>query len=54
MTQAQNRHIHTCTKCGTLVYEFTQQERLRVGGTDPPWIAIGVAVGLVTWALRSR
>lgn len=22
MTQAMNRHIHTCTKCGTVVYAF--------------------------------
>jgi hypothetical protein len=39
MTQGMNRHIHTCTKCGTLVYEFVRlDEQLSCAcGSQIPW-----------------
>jgi len=53
MTQAKNREIHTCTKCGTEVYEFTQiEESTSVGGA--PWLAAGILVGLLGAAIIDR
>lgn len=51
MTQAVNRKIHTCTKCGTFVYTFQRLEEVSVIDEIPPiaWVAGGVLLaGLVT------
>jgi hypothetical protein len=51
MTQRVNEKIHTCTKCGTLVYAFVEIE--------PPqnamlWLAGGLLLGVVGAALFDR
>lgn len=49
MTQGKNREIHTCTKCGTLVYEFERLEQ----SINPPeapqvvWALGGLLLGLL-------
>ena len=54
MTQAKNREIHTCTKCGTLVYTFEQVEQgtggLGLNGRMVAWAAGGLLLGLVVAA----
>jgi hypothetical protein len=53
MTQAMNEQIHTCTKCGELVYAF-----VKVGPADSipwaGWLAGGVVLGLLGAALLDR
>lgn len=46
MTQRKNREIHTCTKCGTEVYEFVKVEE-STSGSALPWIAAGLLAGLL-------
>jgi hypothetical protein len=53
MTQAKNREIHTCTKCGTEVYTF-------VGVDEGPdltgvaWLGAGLLLGLAGAALFNQ
>lgn len=53
MTQAKNREIHTCTKCGTEVYTF-------VGIDEGPdltgvaWLGAGLLLGLAGAALFNQ
>jgi hypothetical protein len=55
MTQGKNREIHTCTKCGTEVYEFVKiQEESGQIAMGLPWVAAGVLVGLLGAALIDR
>lgn len=54
MTQAKNQEIHTCTKCGELVYEF-----VRLDAADPvadglPWLAGGILAGVALAVLLDR
>jgi hypothetical protein len=53
MTQAKNREIHTCTKCGTLVYEFEPADQ--GGNAGQLWWAVGGALlGLLVAATIDR
>lgn len=54
MTQAKNREIHTCTKCGTEVYAFVKVEEVDRFRDGIPWIAAGVLVGILGAALFDR
>jgi hypothetical protein len=55
MTQAKNREIHTCTKCGTEVYEFVREDEGSSSGSRWEWLAIGLAAGLAgAWLIDRR
>jgi len=48
MTQAKNREIHTCTKCGTEVYEFVRiDDSSSAGFGNVALVAAGAFAGLV-------
>jgi hypothetical protein len=57
MTQAVNEKIHTCTKCGTLVYAFVPVDP--AGGileTEVPvlWVGMALLAGAALQALLDR
>jgi hypothetical protein len=53
MTQAKNREIHTCTKCGTEVYEFVKIEETTSSGVLH-WVGAGLLLGLLGAAVIDR
>jgi hypothetical protein len=56
MTEKKNKEIHTCTKCGTLVWTFQAVDETyscnSQGGLI--WLAGGVFLGLLGAALFDR
>jgi hypothetical protein len=53
MTQATNEKIHTCTKCGTLVYAFVKLEE-QPAEVPVAWIAVAVVGGALLQRLLDR
>lgn len=58
MTQSLNEKIHTCTKCGTLVYAFVPLEPVQNGGIELPvpalWLGVAVLAGAALQGLLDR
>lgn len=54
MTQRKNVEIHTCTKCGELVWRFERLEEVDTTGDGLPWLVGGVLAGLVVARLLDR
>jgi predicted RNA-binding Zn-ribbon protein involved in translation (DUF1610 family) len=53
MTQRMNEKIHTCTKCGTLVWSFVRLEELK---PEIPygWVVGGLLAGFAVATLLDR